>query len=165
MARWITHAIGGIVIGASALCIVGGIDGAKTLISQSASGTTKPFHATTATKVGILLFLVSFINLAFMTMRTATQFPVTEPGERRLGYAILLSLPFIGIRILYSLLTSFSKSPDLNLLTGSVTIWLFMAVLEEMAVVAIFLGIGSTMEGIEKRKWRMQIPAAEDESI
>ncbi|RFU28336.1 hypothetical protein B7463_g7992, partial [Scytalidium lignicola] len=151
ISRLITHGIGALVIGASALSIAGGVNSAKSLSAPSTSGETRTFHASGTTKAGIVLFVLAYIQINLCIWVTARHFRATEAGERRVGQAIILSIPFIAIRLVYSLLAVFSTNPKFNLLTGSAIIWLVMAVLEEIIVVIIFL-VAGYVAGIEMRK-------------
>ena len=51
-------------------------------------------------------------------------------------------LPFILVRIIYSVLSVFAHSRHFSLITGSVIIHVFMSVLEEMVVVCAYLVVG-----------------------
>lgn len=65
-------------------------------------------------------------------------------------YLLDSSLPFIGVPLVYFLLTAFSTSETINPLTGSVTTWSVSALLEEIIVVAIVLAAGCTIGHVEK---------------
>lgn len=97
------------------------------------------------TKVGVVIFLVTWAGLALLLSWIASRFSFIEDGERRLVFAVGLSVPLLLVRILYSLLAIYSHNPDFNLLTGSPTIMLVMADLEEIAICAICLGTGVTL--------------------
>ena len=62
--------------------------------------------------------------------------------EKRLVWVVIIALPFILVRLIYSLILVFSHNRHFNLITGSVAIQVVMSVLEEMAVVFIYLVIG-----------------------
>lgn len=99
----------------------------------------------TLTKAGIILFLVAWAGLAFLLFSVASRLSYVEDGERRLVLAVGLSVPLLLVRVVYSLLGVFSHDPDFNMLTGSPTIMLVMAVLEEIAICVICLGAGVTL--------------------
>ncbi|KAK2846310.1 hypothetical protein FQN49_005852 [Arthroderma sp. PD_2] len=67
-------------------------------------------------------------------------------GERRLLLALAISLPFILIRLIYSLIGAFAHSRRFSVVSGDTTIYLLMAVLEEMIVVITCLAIGVTLQ-------------------
>jgi hypothetical protein len=82
--------------------------------------------------------------------------------DKRLVWTVVIALPFILIRIIYSLISVFSHIHSFNRFTGSVAILVVMGVLEEMAVVSLYLIIGWKLEattptdqgGIAGRPWK-----------
>jgi hypothetical protein len=115
------------------LCIVGGTS------STSSNGVYRP---QTATKVGVVLYMIAFIVLAAIAGVTTAKLSNAPSDDKRLVLAVIIALPFIFVRLIYSLISVYSNNPHFNLITGSVAIRVVMAVLEEMAVVAIYLVIG-----------------------
>jgi hypothetical protein len=134
------------------LSIVGGTS------SISSTGT---FTVQTTSKVGVLLYIVAY---AFLAIRTVTLIPKfsSHTGEKRLALAVIVALPFILVRIIYSLLAVFLHNHDFSLINGSVAIWVVMAVLEEFLVVIIYLAVGWTADTLPatqrgpltSRQWR-----------
>ena len=124
------------------LGIVGGTN------SVSLSGT---FTVQTTSKVGLLLSAVAW---AILTLRTIFIIPQlsSHTGEKRLAIAVIIALPFIAVRISYSLLAVFHHNHDFNLINGSVTIQVVMAVLEEFLVVIIYLIVGWKAEALPADK-------------
>ena len=60
-------------------------------------------------------------------------------------YAVILALPFISVRILYSMLAVFlTNQTTFALVNGSAIAQLCMATIEEMIVVVVYLGVGIT---------------------
>ena len=115
------------------LCIVGG---------TSSTSSTGVYQPQTTTKVGIVLYLIAFIALGLIAAVTTYKLSNAPSGEKRLVWAVIIALPFILVRLIYSLISVFSHDRHFNLITGSVAILVVMAVLEEMAVVLIYLVIG-----------------------
>jgi hypothetical protein len=115
------------------LCIVGGAS------STSSTGVYQP-QATT--KAGLLLYLIAFITLILLAAVTMHKLSNALGDEKRLVWAVIVALPFILVRLIYSLISVFSHNHRFNLITGSVVVHVFMAVLEEMAVVCLYLVIG-----------------------
>jgi hypothetical protein len=71
------------------------------------------------------------------------------PSEgRKLSWVVVIALPFILVRIAYSIISVFSHNSHFNILTGSVAIHVVMAILEEMAVVILYLAVGWTMDSL-----------------
>jgi len=58
---------------------------------------------------------------------------------------VAISLPFLLVRTVYSALSAFTHSLNFNILIGSVSTYLSMAVLEEFAIFILFLSIGFTL--------------------
>jgi hypothetical protein len=115
------------------LCIVGGTS------STSSAGVYQPH---TTTKVGVVLYLIAFIALGLVAVVITYKLSNAPSDDKRLVWAVIIALPFILVRLIYSLTSVFSHNRHFNLITGSVVIHVVMAVLEEMAVVFIYLGIG-----------------------
>ena len=66
-------------------------------------------------------------------------------GRVRLLLSVALSLPFILVRVVYGCLATFTTDPRFNGLTGDDWIFLAMAVVMEMVVVAICVGGGAVV--------------------
>jgi uncharacterized membrane protein (DUF485 family) len=79
-----------------------------------------------------------------------------QQGERRLVLAVAISVPFILVRLIYSAILSFAHNPRFNLISGSVTINLVMAVLEEFVVIIVCLGVGLTLRVHNERDVSMR---------
>jgi hypothetical protein len=123
------------------LCVAGG-----TLTGISGDPTN--VHITT--KIGVILFVVAFAAINFITVITYRSLSYAEAGERRLGRIVAVSAPFLMVRTVYSILGAFTNDLKFNILIGSVTIYLCMAVLEEFAFFILFLAVGFTLTVIPK---------------
>jgi uncharacterized membrane protein (DUF485 family) len=124
------------------LGIVGGTN------SVSPSGT---FTVQTTSKAGLLISAVAWAILTLRTISIIPQFS-SHTSEKRLAIAVIIALPFIAVRISYSLLAVFLHNHDFNLINGSVTIQVVMAVLEEFLVVIIYLIVGWKAEALPADK-------------
>jgi hypothetical protein len=120
------------------LSIVGGTS------SISPSGT---FTVQTTSKAGLLLSAVGWAIVTLRTIFTIPQFS-SHTSEKRIAIAVIIALPLIAVRIIYSLLAVFLHNHDFSLINGSVTIWVVMAVLEEIFVVIIYLIVGWKAEAL-----------------
>jgi hypothetical protein len=118
------------------LCVTGG-----TL--TGIGGDPSNIHITT--KVGIILFVFALAAITYITARTYHNLRHAEAEEKRLGLVVAISLPFLLVRTVYSILSAFSHSLNFNILIGSVSIYLSMAVLEEFVIFILFLIIGFTL--------------------
>jgi hypothetical protein len=120
------------------LCIVG----------ATSAPTPEQIDAQTTVHVGIVLYLVVLIMLTMLAVGALIGHREIEDGEPRIVVAVLCALPFIFIRLLYSLLSVFSGSSKFNILTGSQTITLFMSVLPEMVVAIIYIATGLKLKAV-----------------
>jgi len=117
------------------LAIVGGTDLASTDPSKVASGHT-------LTRAAIILFLVVFVILVMVTIFTFFSLRSISPGEHRILYAVALSIPFLFVRLIYSLLANFDTSSTFSPSIGNVVVQAFMATVEEFIVVVLYLTAG-----------------------
>jgi hypothetical protein len=119
------------------LCIVGATssDSPATIGSES------------TIRAGLILYVLVFIALVLLAMGGVIGHRMTKRGEGELLAAVALSLPFLLIRLTYSLLSVFSGG-RFNPVTGSTTIELFMATIQEMIVVLIYIWVGLTIQSV-----------------
>ncbi|MCJ1250288.1 hypothetical protein MMC30_007514 [Trapelia coarctata] len=117
------------------LAIIGGTDLASTDPSNVAPGHT-------LTRAAIIIFLVVFIILSMITIFTFFFLRSISPGEHRILYAVALSIPFLLVRLIYSLLANFDSGTTFSLSAGNVVVQAFMATIEEFVVVALYLAAG-----------------------
>jgi len=113
-------------------------------------GNTGIYKAQTLSKVGSVLFIVAYIAILLVTVIISFSVSHAEAGEKRLLLAVAVSLPLLLVRLIYSLMTSFSKLKGFNSVTGDVTILLCVALIEEMIVMVIYEGVGLTLKKISK---------------
>jgi hypothetical protein len=114
------------------LCIVG---------ATSASSPAQ-IESETTVHAGIILYTVVFVMIGLLATIAVYCRRKVPDQERILIKAIVLALPFILIHIIYSLCAAFSDDSAFNPITGSPTTSLLMSVLEEMAVVVIYIYAG-----------------------
>lgn len=123
------------------LGIVGGLDASDTYTS------TGKWVPGTESKVSNILFIISFVAIVATTMFTSFSIQHAENGEKRILLGIAIALPFLFVRLLYSVLSTFvSHSTKFNSLTGSVSVLLCMCLLEELVIVVVYLAIGVTLK-------------------
>lgn len=130
------------------LCIVG---------ATSADNATEIDDQVTV-KIGVVLFAVTFAGVSLLCAIAAILARKTKRGERQLIRAVAFALPFLLVRMVYSLVAMFGHSVDFSIGNGStaaVTISLFMEVLEECAVVFIYVATGLRLP---------KVPVADDEN-
>lgn len=92
-------------MGGLILAIIGGID-------ASSSDTDKVSEGSKFTKIGVILFIAALVIYTFIAISLSPKRAYLDAGERHLHSAVLLSVPLIGLRILYSVLVVFANKPD-----------------------------------------------------
>ena len=113
-------------------------------------GKTGVYQQTTLSKVGLALFIISFVAIVLGTGLLALDSGYAEQGERRIVLALALSLPFLLVRIIYSCLSTFGGLHSFSLFGGNETILLVMALLMEFIIVVIVEGVGLTLKKVPK---------------
>jgi hypothetical protein len=93
------------------LCIVGGIDESDSSSSEISTGKK-------LTKVGVIIFLVIYLLLFILAIITMKDVGNAPRGEKRVYFAVLGAIPLLGVRLLWSLLSSFSNNPSFSLTSG-----------------------------------------------
>lgn len=116
------------------LSIVGGT---STNISQTGS-----YTPAATSKAGVILYLVGFIAICIVALITITHLSSAQAGEDYLAYAVVFAMPFVLVRIIYSILAVFIHNKDFSVVGGRIVIRVFMAVLEEIVVVLIYIVLG-----------------------
>jgi hypothetical protein len=123
------------------LCIEGGSNVASTNATPSDIKSAK-----TDIKWGIGIFVVIYVILVILTVYSMFEVNKTARGEKRILIAVVIALPLIGSRVLYSVLNTFHTNHIFNLQTGNAIVQLFMATLEEVLVVLLYAVVGLTVQ-------------------
>ncbi|KAI0901859.1 hypothetical protein F4806DRAFT_444785 [Annulohypoxylon nitens] len=131
------------------LALVGLILG---IVGGTQSYTSTGYQVSDLSQAGTGVTIASFVLLVLSTAAVAMQLSYIEDGEKRLVLAVGLSLPFILVRLAYSGESVFGNNPDFNPLTANVNIYLGMAVIMEMFVIAIVEAIGLTLHKVANNK-------------
>ena len=105
-------------------------------------------------KGGSILFLVTAIGIALLILYLFTKLSSIASGESRLLYAAIVAVPFIAVRIVYTLIavfteykgdfSAFSNSTDAVLVRG------IMVVAMEVIVIIIYIAAGLTAQKLDK---------------
>ena len=95
-------------------------------------------------KAGIIVFIITFVLTAVSTLATFSLIRNAIPGDRRILYFAVASLPFLFVRIIYSIIVIFenNQSKVFNMLKPNIWAESFMEILEEFIVVILFLLAG-----------------------
>jgi hypothetical protein len=129
-------------LGAVALaCFVGLILGiAGISITDNSTGT---FHANGIVKGAMAVFLVVFVvDIAITGWLYSQLRSKLSVFQKKLFLAIVLSWPFLLVRLVYSAIGDFADDSRFAILVGDPTIYLCMDVLEEIIAVSICVGFG-----------------------
>lgn len=102
------------------------------------------------TKAGMIIYIVILATVLVLTFLLWVRYSGIEQGEHRLLWAITVALPFLVIRMIYSVLAIFKHDNSFNMFTGNTTIFLVMDVLMEIIIVYIVLITGLTLQAREK---------------
>ncbi|KAE9366860.1 hypothetical protein N431DRAFT_417792 [Stipitochalara longipes BDJ] len=114
------------------LCIAGGTDEASNEISQGKN----------LTKIGIAIFAVIYVLLFALSVITMKDVGNAPREEKRIYIVVLIALPLIAVRLLWSILSAFGHSSDFSLQSPKPLIQLFMATIEEFIVVVCYTTVG-----------------------
>lgn len=117
------------------LAISGGTDQASSNVSDQHSGKTE-------TRAAIILFLIIYLAVCFFWVITVRDLGKMASSQKRLFLGIFLALPFIAVRLLYSLITDFGNNPKFSFVDGDAAIQLGMATIEEIIVVLMYTILG-----------------------
>jgi hypothetical protein len=134
------------------LGIVGGIDASSSLAK------TGVYVVQSISKVGLGLFIGSFVIIVIVTILISFSVSHAEHGEKRLLAAVGLSLPFLLVRLVYSSISTFTSNTSFNSVSGNVTIFLCMALIEELIIVVIYEACGLTLQ----KAGRYEVPPEAD---
>ncbi|KAI9735889.1 MAG: hypothetical protein M1834_001355 [Cirrosporium novae-zelandiae] len=129
------------ISGALVLAIIGGTKQFDDNPSTAADGRKY-------TKIAIVIFLAVVIFLTLLTLVMVAKLRYIPAGERSLILAIILSIPFLFVRLIYSMVGAFESNPksSFSSIYGSVVLQGFMSVMEEFIVVGIYLAAGLTVQ-------------------
>lgn len=119
------------------LCITGGNDEASSQASDHSTGLKD-------TKAGVIMFLIIYIILFVLVVITIRDVGNAPRGEKRIYYAVLAALPPLAVRLIWSILAAFSNNSTFSITGGKPIVQLFMAIIEEFAIVTMYTVAGLT---------------------
>lgn len=119
------------------LCISGGMD--------SSSSTTSAPTVKSDTKWGMGIFIVVYIFLVGLALFSMCKIHKTMSGEKRILVVVIMALPLIGSRLLYSVICTFHPSHIFNVIDGNVAVRVSMALVEEALIVIMYVLVGLTV--------------------
>ncbi|RDW94675.1 hypothetical protein BP5796_00438 [Coleophoma crateriformis] len=140
-----------VILVALILGIVGGI--------QSSNGIAQgSYHPNALNKVGVALFIACFAVIVMATIALSFSVAHADQGEKRILAAVAISLPFMLVRLIYSIMVTYTTAKAFNQLTGSVTVLLCVALIEEFIIVVIYEAVGVTLPKVPKLQPRQGQP-------
>jgi hypothetical protein len=128
----------------------------------TASHATDPFHSNALTKVAIIIFTLVFLVVLAVLVLLVQRVSQVKVGERRLLIVVAICSPFIATRLIYALISDFAEIDSFNSTYGNLTIYLCMAVIEEIIVVLICVAIGFTVPVVPKGGIPEEVPLYEN---
>jgi hypothetical protein len=128
------------------------IVGATNLLGDNSSNTSQGFAEL---KAAVLLFLAVYVADILITMHAFFKAAHVRAGERRLLYAVSATLPFMAVRMIYSILCVFANKPKYfsswNLEWTAILVHGLMGVLMEVIIVTIFIIVGLLTAAVVRR--------------
>ena len=124
------------------------------------SSSSNPLTQSTGVKIagaGIIILLSVYVGLsvlAILTVHKIRRLPSGRlpEGKNRVLVAVIATLPVLFVRMLYSILSGFRMHGAFSIIYGNPVIYLCMAVLEEIAIVIMYLSVGVSTPSLKKRK-------------
>lgn len=140
-----------LVLVGTILAIVGGIDAGSDYVTSLNKGVGH-FQLGTLSKVGVALLIISYATTVAFTILISFSVPHAEAGEKRVFLAVVATLPFLLVRLIYSCIAAFATNPNFNLITGSTTTLLCMCYIMELIMVIIYEVMGLTLRKAIRRE-------------
>lgn len=101
--------------------------------------------------------MVVFIFFVVLNAYTFLRSSSMRPGEKRILLATGASLPFIAVRIIYTLLAYFvTDSKTFSLRNGSIAVQAAMGIAEEWVTVILYLAAGILAPKIAREEVRVE---------
>lgn len=145
-----------------ALAIVGGVKASHAYTPETG------IVAQPTTKVGVALFIVTFCLIVIGAAATWPSVGFAEAGEKRVLAAIAATAPFLLVRVVYTAISTFDGNGEFNPVFGSVGLLAGMALVMELVIVYVFLGVGLTLKKVSAVETKMEavgyVPAGRAEA-
>ncbi|CAD0106097.1 unnamed protein product [Aureobasidium uvarum] len=115
-------------------------------------GSTGSYQPDALQKASVIIFIVSWALVVFMTIHTLGKAHGASSHTQKLAVGVFaVSLPLLAVRIAYSAVSIFAHPTSFSSINGSVTIMLCMALIEEAIVVLMYEVLGFVTLEKEKR--------------
>ena len=106
-------------------------------------------------EAGLLIFIAIFVSLMCLATLTLQNIRNLPNFEKRALIVVLVALPFLFVRLLYTTLVGFKVNGAFSVVKGNPVIYLCMAAIEEVNITIMFLVIGLTTPPAVKFKSEM----------
>ena len=126
-------------------------------------GSTEPngaINVATSSKVGIALYIVAFVAITVVCFASSLQVSNVSLKESRVPLAVVVALPFIAVRLLYTILTVTFHDHLFNPVNGDVLVLTIMAVMEEFVVVCIYVLLGFSVDVLSDMEQGLHVSRA-----
>ncbi|KAG9843746.1 hypothetical protein KCU98_g7563, partial [Aureobasidium melanogenum] len=115
-------------------------------------GSTGSYHPDGIQKASIVIFIMSWALVVFLTIHTLGRAHGASSHTQRIAVAVFaISLPLLAVRIAYSAVSIFANLKSFSSVYGSVTIMLCMALIEEAIIVLMYEVLGFVTLETDKR--------------
>lgn len=126
----------------ASICVIIGIEST----SQDSSSSVSPW-----TYAGAVAYIAAYVAIVFIYTKMLPYSDALPQDEKILIPAIGVALPFVLVRLAYSVLTIFIHSGVfLRTNSGSTLVHVCMAVIEEFVVVVIYLGLAFRLHPLDQ---------------
>jgi hypothetical protein len=112
---WMLHIIEVVVTVGLILGIVGGVDAGNSFETSA----NHIFHPGPLSKAGSIMLITCYVIIVVITALISIFRSQIEPGEKRLFLAVVLALPFLLVRLIYTGFSTFSYNFKFNILTAT----------------------------------------------
>ncbi len=113
-------------------------------------GDHNPNSPETISYIAAVLYAVTLVALILVLFVSIPSLPLVPKDERIILPVVALALLFITVRVLYSLLAAFVHSGDFVRFGGPIVVRVCMALIEEFAVVALYLFLGFRLVKVDQ---------------
>lgn len=140
------------------LAIVGGVKEPRTAAAYAQPNTGKDL-----VEGASILFLLSYLCLLGSTLLAFHRIKHIDRSERKLVYAGVAALPFLFVRVLYTVLKAFDVSKDFYYRNPNVYVEAFMQFAMEAIVVIMFITVGILTPRMVQQPRQQQSPAGQQQ--
>ena len=103
---------------------------------------TRTLEVPVETKVGVIILVVAWLAVLLIAARSVQLIAHVAHAERPLIWAVLVCLPFLLIRLIYSILIVFLDDSNFSLIFPSTVVLWTLSTIEECFTVTIYLLVG-----------------------